>query len=54
MHFFENPGFHTLNGELARKLGVYVLRESIRRYVLDAANNARIFDQRFNRQACIY
>ena len=41
LRFFESPGFQTLNGEMARKLGVSVSRESIRRYVLDAANKMR-------------
>ena len=41
LHFFESPEFQTLNGEKAQKLGVSVSRESIRRYVLDAANKMR-------------
>jgi len=36
--FFESPGFITLNGEMARKLKVSLSRESIRRFVMDAAN----------------
>ena len=39
--FFESPRFQTLNGEMARKLGVSVSRKSIRGYVLDAANKMR-------------
>ena len=39
--FFESPEFQTLNGEMARKLGVSILRESICRYVVDAANKMR-------------
>ena len=31
----------TLNGEMARKLGVSISRESIRRYVIDAASKMR-------------
>ena len=30
LRFFESPGFQTLNGEMAQKLGVSVSRESIR------------------------
>ena len=41
LRFFESLGFQTLNGEMAQKLGVSVSRESIRRYVLDAANKMR-------------
>ena len=41
LRFFESPGFQTLNGEMARKLGVSISRESIRRYVVDAANKMR-------------
>ena len=41
LHFFESPGFQTLNGEMARKLRVSISRESIRRYVVDAANKMR-------------
>ena len=33
LRFFESPGFQSLNGEMARKLGVSVSRESFRRYV---------------------
>ena len=38
LRFFESPGFQTLYGEMARKLGVSISRESIRRHVVDAAN----------------
>ena len=38
---FRKPGFQTLNGEMARKLAVSISRESIRRYVVDAANKMR-------------
>ena len=41
LRFFESPGFQTLNGEITRKLGVSISRESIRRYVVDAANKMR-------------
>ena len=41
LRFFESPGFQTLNGEMAQKLGVSFSRESIRRYVLDATNKIR-------------
>ena len=41
LRFFESPGFQTLNGEMARKLGVSISRESICRYVVDAANKMR-------------
>ena len=41
LRFFESPALQTLNGKMARKLGVSVSRESIRRYVLDAANKMR-------------
>ena len=41
LRFFKSPGFQTLNGEMAGKLGVSVSRKSIRRYVLDAAHKMR-------------
>ena len=41
LRFFENPGFQSLNGEMTRKLGVFISRESIRRYVVNAANKMR-------------
>ena len=41
LHFFEISGFQTLNGEMDQKLWVSVSRESIRQYVLDAANKMR-------------
>ena len=41
LHSFESLEFQTLNGEMARKLGVSVSRKSILRYVLDAANKMR-------------
>ena len=41
LSFFESPGFFTLNGEMARKLGVSLSRESIRRFVMNAANRMR-------------
>ena len=41
LRFFESPGFQTLNGEMARKLGVSISRESICQYVVDAANKMR-------------
>ena len=41
LNFFESSGFLVLNGEMARKLSVSLSRESIRRYVVDAANLAR-------------
>ena len=41
LRFFESPGFQTLNGEMVRKLGVSISRESIGRYVVDAANEMR-------------
>ena len=37
----DQPRFQTLNGEMARKLGLSISRESIRRYVVDAANKMR-------------
>ena len=40
LNFFESRGFLVLNGEMARKLSVSLSRESIRRYVSDAANLA--------------
>ena len=41
LRFFESPGFQTLNGEMIRKLGVSISRESIRRYVVDVVNKMR-------------
>ena len=41
LNFFENRGFLVLNGEMARKLSVSLSRDSIGRYVIDAANLAR-------------
>ena len=38
LNFFESRGFLLLNGEMARKLSVSFSRKSIRRYVIDAAN----------------
>ena len=41
LNFFESRGFLVLNGEMARKLSVSLSCESIRRYVIDAANLVR-------------
>ena len=41
LNFFESRGFLVLICEMARKLPVSLSHESIRRYVIDAANLAR-------------
>ena len=38
LSIFESQGFFTLNGETAQKLGVSLSIESIRKFVIDAAN----------------
>ena len=41
LSIFESQGFFTLNGETAQKLGVSLSRESIRKFVIDAANQMK-------------
>ena len=38
---FESQGFFTLNGETTQKLGVSLSRESIRKFVINAANQMK-------------
>ena len=41
LSIFESQGFFTLNGETVQKLGVSLSRESIRKFVVDAANQMK-------------
>ena len=41
LRFFESQGFLILSGEMARKLGVSLSRDSIRRYITDAASRVK-------------
>ena len=41
LSIFESQGFFILNGETAQKLGVSLSRESIRKFVIDAANQMK-------------
>ena len=41
LSIFESQGFFTLNGESAQKLGVSLSRESIRKFVIDVANQMK-------------
>ena len=41
LSIFESQGIFTLNGETAQKLGVSLSRASIRKFVIDAANQTK-------------
>ena len=41
LSIFESQGFFILNGETAQKLGVSLSKESIRKFVIDAANQMK-------------
>ena len=41
LRFFKSPGFQALNDEMTRKSEVFVLRESICQYLIDAATKMR-------------